>query len=183
MNPEVAYSSLLETSAAVGQIVLIAMLLERGLAFLFEYHWFEVLNKKVHGLKAPIAYLLSLLICRTYNLDIMAEIFRQEGEPPAATWFGFLITAGIIAGGSAGAIVIFQNWFNWNRDSRKAGIEAKTQVAEAMKKEAEARNAAAEADRVAATTRKLVQTAEFEKIKAEMIKQLGERGFKTIADR
>ncbi|MEX2177782.1 MAG: hypothetical protein WD801_03670 [Gemmatimonadaceae bacterium] len=180
MNPEVAYSSLLETSAIVGQVVLIAMLLERALAFLFEYHWFEVLNKRVQGLKAPIAYLLSLFISRMYGLDVMAEIFRQEGEPVVVTWIGSFITAGVIAGGSAGAIVLFQNWFNWGRESRNASIAAKTQTAEALKKEAEARHAHAEAERIASLTRKIANTAEFEQYKAQMIKQLGDEKFHAL---
>src|SRR5688572_21619726 len=153
MNPEVAYAGLLETSAAVGQLVLIAILLERALAFVFEYHWFAALSKKVEGLKAPIAFLLALLIARQTRFDILGEMFRAEGEPVVVTWIGSMLTAAIIAGGSAGAMALFQTWFNWNRDARKNKQAARTTEESAKLKEAQAREKFAEADLALAATK------------------------------
>ena len=147
MNPEVAYASLLESSAAVGQVVLISMLLERALSFVFEYHWIAKLIKAVEGLKSPITFAFALIICRQYGLDIMAELFRAEGSAPLPTTTGYVITAAIIGGGSAGAMSLFQSVFKWNRDSRNAGIEANKINAEALVAEAKARKANAEKER------------------------------------
>lgn len=179
MNPEVAYASLLETSAAVGQIVLIALLLERALAFVFEYHWFQQLTARVEGIKAPVAFGLALLIARTYGVDILAELFREEGAPATPTWIGSLLTAAIIAGGSSAAIAIFQNRFNWGRDARKAGIEAKKRAASASLKEAEAREAAAASELEAAKTREITQRAERLAVSRRIKDQLGDDALNT----
>ena len=56
MSPaDLAYERLLDVSGALLLLVILAMLLERALAIIFEYHWFQKLSEKIEGLKTPIS--------------------------------------------------------------------------------------------------------------------------------
>ena len=57
---------------------------------------------------------------------------------------GVILTSLIVAGGSAGAILIFQGYLNLSKQGRDAVVEAKKAAAEADKAEAEARKSVAD---------------------------------------
>jgi hypothetical protein len=65
-----------------------------------------------------------------------------------------LITAAVVAGGSAGAITLFQGVLNFNRDSRTSLIEANKARAEADLAEARARKEKAEVEVAEAVAKK-----------------------------
>jgi hypothetical protein len=159
VNPDIGYASLLSTLGSLTQLVAIAMLLERGLSFVFEYHWFKRVSDKVEGIKGPIALGVALLICFTYRFDILAELFEPAGGSGVATAIGIIITATIIAGGSAGAISLFQGVLNWSKESRDARVRAKQLTAAAESREAEARDVAAQAALAEAQAKRLAATA------------------------
>ena len=74
MGPEQqAYARLLDVSGAVSLLVILAMLLERALALLFDYHWFQKLSEKVSGLKSPIALFVSWFTCNFVGFDVLAR--------------------------------------------------------------------------------------------------------------
>ena len=138
MNPDVAYSSLLGTAAGLAQLVVIAFLLERVLAFVFEYHWMKALTDRYNGIKGPLALGLAWLVCYLYNFDVLAMLFAPRDAEPVPTQLGVVITAGIVAGGSAGAISLFQGVLNFGKESRDKLISAKKLKASAQEDVAEA---------------------------------------------
>jgi len=112
---------------ALGKLVILAMLLERGLYFIFDYSkWRDWLEGK--GVRAPVAFLMALFVCWWYDFDILAVLL----DPEAVTPFGIIITATIVAGGSSAAIVLFQDVLRFGRaaqtdmrEMRKLELEAK----------------------------------------------------------
>lgn len=160
MNPEQAYARLLDVSGAVSILVILAMLLERALALLFDYHWFQKFSERVDGLKAPIAFFVSWFTCNFVGFDILVRLFPSASGTAEPSAIGVLITAAVVAGGSAGAITLFQGVLNFNRDSRTSLIEANKARAEADLAEARARKEKAEVEVAeAAAKRKRVEAA------------------------
>ena len=97
---------------ALGKLVIFALLLERGLFFIFDYSkWREKIEGK--GIRAPVSLAFAWIICWWYDFDIWAALF----DPDAITPYGIFLTATIVAGGSSGAIVLFQKVLGWNRAS------------------------------------------------------------------
>lgn len=98
----------------LGTIVLLSLLIERFLSPFFE--WRLVLDKiKDRGYKEPIAFFVSLFISYSYEFDALAIIFSQEKN----SMIGYLITAGIIAGGSKGSIKLFRDFLGWKSSAQK----------------------------------------------------------------
>lgn len=155
MGPEQqAYARLLDVSGAVSLLVILAMLLERALALLFDYHWFQKLSEKVAGLKSPIALFVSWFTCNFVGFDVLARLFPTPSGTIEPKAIGVLITAAVVAGGSAGAITLFQGVLNFNRDSRTSLIEANKARAEADLAEARARKEKAEVEVAEAVAKK-----------------------------
>ena len=106
----------------LGTIVLLSLLIERFLSPFFE--WRIVLDKiKEKGLKEPIAFALSFFIIYTYEFDAMAIIFTQDKN----SIIGFLITAGVVAGGSKGAVKLFRDYLGWKSVAQKEAEEKKAE--------------------------------------------------------
>lgn len=128
----------LRVMTALAKLVILSMLLERSLAVLFDYRWLRPISG--YGLKVPIAILTSWIICYSYQFDILSQLF----EPNQVTALGLFMTALIIAGGSAGAITLFQSIFKFSRDAqqqlklvRQEELSARQQSAKAEKLQAE----------------------------------------------
>ncbi len=109
------------------QIVLLAIVLERAMIVLFEWRWYENLLGGL-GLKVPITYGVALIICATNSFEVFTPIFEPgtslkavEGDP----WsnISVYLTAAVIAGGSAGAISLFQGVLKMTKAAQKdAGL-------------------------------------------------------------
>lgn len=95
------------------QVVILAILIERGLYFIFDYQlWRDRLTDK--GIKAPVALGVSWLICSYHDFDVIARVI----DPGAETKLGIFITATIVAGGSAAAMVLFNDVLKFTRSAR-----------------------------------------------------------------
>ena len=104
----------------LGTIVVLSLLIERFLAPFFE--WRVILSKIASkGMKEPIAFLVSLAVVNAYKFDAMAILFKEE----KASWLGFALTAGIIAGGSKGSIKLFRDYLGWKSNAQKEVDESK----------------------------------------------------------
>lgn len=104
----------------LGTIVLLSLFIERALSPVFE--WRPVLNKiKNKGIKEPIALVVSFLVVYLYKFDAMAVIFSQE----ANSFVGYLITTGVVAGGSKGSIKLFRDWLDWKSTAQRDYEESK----------------------------------------------------------
>jgi hypothetical protein len=165
MTPEQAYKSLLDVTGALALLVILAMLLERALALIFEYHWFQELSKKYEGLKTPIAFAVSWFTCSFVQFDVLSRLFLPSTVTPEPKAIGILITSAIVAGGSAGAIMLFQGVLNFSREARTSLIEAKKVNAEADLAEAKARKDKAESETAQSIAKK--EKAEAEAIVAK----------------
>lgn len=88
----------------LGAIIVLSFFVERALALVFEHRWFvNRLSEK--GLKEPIAFLVSLGIVKYWNFDALGVIFHAD----KTSWWGYLVTAAIIAGGSKASIKLFHD--------------------------------------------------------------------------
>lgn len=107
---------------AVGTVVLISFIVERSLAVFFESRWYIEKSKSssspMRKIKEPTAYLISLLVCLAFGFNMMAVVFpNSEGFPAEA--MGFLLTAGVIAGGSKGSIRLFRDLLGFQSNAYK----------------------------------------------------------------
>ncbi|MCK4841412.1 MAG: hypothetical protein KAT04_05960 [Methylococcales bacterium] len=134
MTPSELTPDFIRIIAALAKLVILAMLLERALVLIFDYRWFK---QKLDGLgfKIPISFGTAWMICNAYHFDVLSVLF----EPDKTSELGVFMTAAIAAGGSAGAITLFQSVFKFNK-------EAQTAIKDAQKAEARARQKKAEAE-------------------------------------
>ena len=138
--------TLLKVLGELGKVVVAATVVERVLAFVFEHEWFVRLfttpsaadpNQRVNklpGLKGLIALAMSVGISFSYRADILHIVFSTRDKTQA----GMLLTGFLIAGGSAGAIAVFQAYLDFDKKSRDALLEARKAEADARKQIAEA---------------------------------------------
>jgi len=88
-------------------LIILSFMLERALFLVFDYRWFaRHLSGK--GLKTPIAFATSYLVCYSYDYDILQVVFKEE----SSTVLGLLLTSMIAAGGSKGAMSILTTFLN-----------------------------------------------------------------------
>jgi len=119
-------------SAQLIKLVFLSMVLERGLYFIFDYTlWREKIEGK--GIRAPISLAVAGSVIYYYDFDILVPAL----DPGAgSTPFGLLLTALIAAGGSAGAIKLFQDTLGLDRKTQdtaklnreNAYLEAKMKI-------------------------------------------------------
>jgi hypothetical protein len=139
LTPDMAYGRLLDVSGSIMLLVVLAMLLERALAVVFEYHWFRRLAEMVPGLKTPLVLLASWAVCSHAGFDILASLFPPSVGSATPTALGVAVTSAVVAGGSAGAMSIFQGVMGLGRDARLGMIELRRARNEALVAEALAR--------------------------------------------
>ena len=158
-TPDQLQAAFFTQTGALLKLVVFAMMLERGLAVIFEHDWFtrlftrEILapdgtktrESKIPGLKGIIALAAAVALCWTYNFDVLATIFGATPGP-----VGVWATSFVAAGGSAGAIKLFQGFLGLNKDARDGMIEARKAEADAAKLIALANAERAKAEAVAA---------------------------------
>jgi uncharacterized BrkB/YihY/UPF0761 family membrane protein len=109
-------------------IVVLAMVLERALSMVFEWGvWDKFLADK--SLRAPIALIASYVICAYMQLDILLTIGKKDPSMFRIFSIGTFLTAATIAGGSKGAITLFQNVLNFS----KGGTVAEKEVQKARR--------------------------------------------------
>lgn len=147
LTQDLAYARFLDVSGALMMLVILAMLLERALAVLFEYHWFRKASESVEGLKTPLALFASWVVCRHVGFDILASLFPPPGGAYLPTPIGIIVTSAVVAGGSAGAMTLFQGVLGLGRETRLGMLELKKARNEAQLAEAWARR-----DRAASET-------------------------------
>jgi|GEM_PF-5479997 len=83
-------------------LFVIALILERALAVLFEWRYYQDYLGN-YSLKVPISVGLSLLVCQVYGLDSLSLFLYRPVSP-----VGIYITAAIISGGSKVVIALAQ---------------------------------------------------------------------------
>ncbi len=77
-----------------------------------------------------MALIVSFLVIYAYKFDAMAIIFNEEKN----SLIGYLLTAGVIAGGSKGSIKLFRDFLGWKSAAQKEFEESKARLKESGKK-------------------------------------------------
>ena len=113
---------------ALALVVILSLVLERALSVFFEWGlWKDWLERK--KLLAPLSYAAAYAVCAANHFDLFAIIFRKPEGWVSALDFGTFATAAVVAGGSKGAILLFQGVLGFGRDAVQAKIAARTQQA------------------------------------------------------
>lgn len=137
MDPNLFHLDWDRTSEVLVTVVLLSLIVERSLSVLFESRWFiDKLDEK--NLKEVIGLAVSFLICAVWKFDAVSMIVLAD----QTNWFGYLVTAGIIAGGSKGSIKLFQEWLGFKSSARKEKEERKEDEKKARQAQAPAAPAA-----------------------------------------
>lgn len=135
---------------ALIKVVVLAFMIERALAVIFDTDRVrDYLVRSGNDLKPWVAIAVSVTAC--YGLKINAV--GPLGGPGAAlgdgsylAWLGTAITGLVVAGGSVGAVKLFQDVLGFRRSTREQAREAAALETAALKAEAGARLERAKAD-------------------------------------
>ena len=104
MDPNLFHLDWERTFEALVTIVIMAFLIERALALLFETRIFiKIAQGK--SFKELIAFAVAAIICIQWEFDAISMILLSE----RVTIFGSIVTGAIIAGGSKASIKLFKD--------------------------------------------------------------------------
>jgi hypothetical protein len=112
---------------ALALVVVLSMVLERALSVPFEWGvWDEWLKAK--KLRAPISLAVAWVLCAQMKFDLLQAI--SNNTVTWAGWFsiGTFLTAGVVAGGSKGAILLFQGVLGFGKDAVEAKVAQAAQA-------------------------------------------------------
>jgi len=113
MTPALSWDAVF---AALAQVCVIAILLERALAIVFEQKLFvERLQGK--GIKELLAVIVSFAVCKTWGLDVFGAVLSH----PDTHKLGTYLTALTIAGGSKVPATLFTQVWNVQSSAARNG--------------------------------------------------------------
>jgi hypothetical protein len=93
-----------QTGEVLVTIIVLAFMVERALALVFESQWYLKRLGPKH-VKEVLAFLLSAAVCVVWKIDGVSVILHGDHM----TLFGELLTGGVIAGGSKASIKLFRD--------------------------------------------------------------------------
>ncbi|WP_131860354.1 hypothetical protein [Bosea sp. BK604] len=93
----------------LGRLLVVATLLECALAIIFQWRIFRILFAE-KAVKVPLAVLAALIIVNTVSYDPFYAILKDAQATQAAqgNWVTYLMSALVLAGGTAGVNRLFQ---------------------------------------------------------------------------
>ena len=122
MDPNLFHLDWERTGEVLAGLVVLALLVERALAVLFESRFF-LKRWKGKSLKELIAFIVAVLACWYWDFDAVSMIFLKE----KVTLLGMVITGGVVAGGGKGSIKLFRDVMGFKSTAQQeAEDEAKT---------------------------------------------------------
>ena len=114
MDPNLFHLDWERLAEVLMAIIVFAFFVERALSLVFENRvYIKYFNEK--GLKAPIAFLLALVICRALHFDALSMIVLTA----KTSLLGEVVTAAVIAGGSKASIKLFHDLMKVKSDAEK----------------------------------------------------------------
>lgn len=108
MDPSLFHLDWDRLGEVLSTVVVLSILLERALAIVFEHRQFIPWLDK-NGMKMPIAFVTSLIVCVFWKFDALSMIVLRDSTHP----LGYVITAAVIAGGSKGSVKLFRDVLGW----------------------------------------------------------------------
>ena len=113
---------------AIALVIVLSLALERALSVPFEWGvWDKGLEAK--RLRAPIALLVAWLVCVHMQFDLLQYLTKAEKSWVGPFSIGTILTAAVIAGGSKGAILLFQGILGFGKEAVDTRVARKTSVA------------------------------------------------------
>jgi hypothetical protein len=107
---------------ALALIVVLSMVLERALSVPFEWSlWSKWIEDK--KLRTPIAFVLAWVICVQMHFDLLPILTNAKDAWIGTFSIGTFLTAGVVAGGSKGAILLFQGILGFSKQAVDARVE------------------------------------------------------------
>ena len=94
-----------QTIQVLGVFLVLSLVFEVALAPIFNSKWYMA-RWEDKGYKTPITIILAFLVFWGYELDIVAQILESMGDKQVERWWGKVLTALLIAGGSSGVNTI-----------------------------------------------------------------------------
>lgn len=113
---------------ALALIVVLAMVLERALSVPFEWGLVKDFLDRTK-LRAPLAFLAAWAVCWQMKFDLLAVLASNKAGTWNAFSIGVLMTAAVIAGGSKGAVLLFQGVLGFGKEAVDATVARKTMAA------------------------------------------------------
>jgi hypothetical protein len=107
-------------------IIVLAFFVERALSIVTESKVFINSRFDDNGTKEILSLVLSLIVVKLVSVDALAILFKLD----APTWPGYLVTAGIVAGGSKASIKFFHDLM----DVRSSAQRQKDELKKAQRK-------------------------------------------------
>ena len=104
-------------------VVILSMLVERALSVVLESSWFLSRVNLSHT-KEWIALSVSVAVCVVWDFDAPSMIILSD----STNWFGYIITGGMIAGGSKGSIRLFRDFLDIKSTARRDRDKAKAEL-------------------------------------------------------
>lgn len=126
MDPNLFRLDWEQLGEVLATIVVLAFVVERALSLIFENKaYVDRLGDK--PVKEIVAFAAALLVCWRWNLDGLSVILHGD----KMTFLGKVITAGVIAGGSKGALKLFRDVMGIENEVAKAARDARLKEAKA----------------------------------------------------
>ena len=120
MDPNLFHIDWDQFFEVLAAVVVLAFVVERALALLFEHRWF-VKNFDEKGLKEPIALIVSLVVCWYWDFDLVSVLLKAD----KISFGGEFLTAAVIAGGSKASVKLFTDLLGVHSQAAKAAKEVK----------------------------------------------------------
>jgi hypothetical protein len=114
MDPNLFHLDWEQVGEVFAAVVLMAFIVERALAVLFESRFF-IKRWKEKSLKELIAFAVAVLVCWYWKFDAVSMIFLKEN----VTMLGMVITGGVVAGGSKGSMKLFHDVMKFKSSALK----------------------------------------------------------------
>jgi hypothetical protein len=134
---------------ALIKVVVLAFLVERALAIIFDMKWIAPRLER-GDLKPFIAIVVSITACFLLRIDALSPLAPDLAEPERLGRIGYFLTGLVVAGGSAGAVKLFQDVLGFRRTSREQLKAVDALERQAAMEEAEARVEKAKAEKAVA---------------------------------
>ncbi len=125
MNPNLIPVDYTKVGEVIGLVVLLAFMVERSLAFIFESDLYERFDKVHPAVKEVVALAFALVICYWADFDAFSAILAQKSN-----LFSTFLTGLLVAGGSKGAIKLVQGYLGITKDIISVDIASKQTAAQ-----------------------------------------------------
>ena len=118
MDPNLFHMDWERLSEVLIGIVVLAFLVERALALLFESRFF-IDRAQGKSFKEVIAFFVAVGVCWIWDFDAFSIIFLKEH----VTLLGVVLTGAVVAGGSKASVKLFRDILGFKSQAENARLE------------------------------------------------------------